>query len=95
MEKLSVDGGSFYQLLHGFFDFAATQAACANPNALGLTVDQCPDWLEIGLEGPLGLIISMTDVMAGLSTFATQITCKCHRRTPLSSLIDASTDAEM
>ena len=56
--------GFFSILLYGFLDFAATQAAGTNPNALGLTVDQCPDWLEVGLEDPLGLVIGVTDVMA-------------------------------
>jgi hypothetical protein len=51
-------------LLNGFLDFATTQAACADPNAFGLTVDQCPDWLEVGLEDPLGLVIGMADVIA-------------------------------
>ena len=72
-------------LLNGFLDFAATQAACADSNAFGLTVDQCPDWLEVGLEGSLGLVIGMTDVMAGLATFATEIACICHGCTPSSS----------
>ena len=76
-------------LLDGFLDFAAAQAACADPNALGLTVNQCPDWLEVGLEDPLGLVIGVTDVMAGLAAFATEIACKCHGYTPLSSRIDA------
>jgi len=71
--------------LNGFLDFAATQAACADPNAFWLTVDQCPDWLEVGLEDPLGLVIGVTDVMAGLTTFATEIACKCHGCTPSSS----------
>ena len=74
--------------LNGFLDFAATQAACADSNAFRLTVDQCPDWLEVGLEGPLGLVIGVTDVMAGLATFATEIACKCHGYTPSSSRID-------
>jgi len=64
--------------LDGFLDFAATQTACADPNAFWLTVDQCPDWLQVGLEDPLGLVIGVTDVMAGLTTFATEIACKCH-----------------
>ena len=51
-------------LLNGFLDFAATETACADPNAFRLTVDQCPDWLEVGLEDPLGLVIGVTDVMA-------------------------------
>ena len=72
-------------LLNGFLNFAATETAGADPNAFGLTVDQCPDWLEVGLEGSLGLVIGMTDVMAGLATFATEIACICHGCTPSSS----------
>jgi hypothetical protein len=79
----------FKRLLNGFLNFAATQAACADPNAFRLTVNQCTDWLEVGLEDPLGLVIGVTDVMAGLATFATEIACKCHGYTPSSSRIDA------
>ena len=79
----------FKRLLNGFLNFAATQAACADPNAFWLTVDHCPDWLEVGLKDPLGLVIGVTDVMAGLATFATEIACKCHGYTPSSSRIDA------
>ena len=75
--------------LDGFLDLAATETACADPNAFWLTVDQCPDWLEVRLEGPLGLVIGVTDVMAGLATFATEIACKSHGYTPSSSRIDA------
>ena len=74
--------------LNGFLDFAATETAGADPNAFRLTGDQCPDWLEVGLEGPLGLVIGVTDVMAGLATFAAEIACKCHGCTPSSSRID-------
>jgi hypothetical protein len=80
-------------LLNGFLNFAAAEAACANPNALGLTVNQCSDWLEVGLEDPLGLVIGVTDVMAGLAAFATEIACKCHGCTPSSSRIDTSKGA--
>ena len=76
--------------LNSFLDFAATQAACADSNAFRLTVDQCPDWLQVGLEDPLGLVISVTDVMARLATLATEIACKCHGYTPSSSRIDTS-----
>lgn len=65
-------------MLDGFLNLAATETACADPNAFRLPVDQCPDWLEVGLEDPLGLVIGVTHVMAGLATFATEITCKCH-----------------
>ena len=75
----------FNSLLNGFLNFAATQAACADPNAFWLTVDHCPDWLEVGLKDPLGLVIGVTDVMAGLATFATEIACICHGCTPSSS----------
>ena len=51
-------------LLNGLLDFAATEAAGTDPKALCLTVDQCPDWLEVGLEDPLSLVIGVTDVMA-------------------------------
>ncbi len=64
--------------LNGFLNFAATETPCADPDAFRLPVDQRPDWLEVGLEGPLGLIIGVTDVMTGLATFAAEITCKCH-----------------
>ena len=75
--------------LDGFLDLAATETACADTNAFWLTVDQCPDWLEVGLEDPLGLVIGVTDVMAGLAAFATEIACKCHGYTPSSNRIDA------
>ena len=78
----------FNSLLNGFLDLAAAETACADPNTFWLTVDQCPDWLEVGLEDPLGLVIRVTDVMAGLATFATEIACKCHRYTPSLSRID-------
>jgi hypothetical protein len=80
--------GLFRQLLNGFLNFAASETPGANPNAFGLTVDQSPDWLEVGLEGPFGFIIGVTDIMAGLATFATEIACKCHEHTPLSSQIE-------
>jgi hypothetical protein len=49
---------------NGFLDFAASETAGADPDAFGLTVDQGPDWLEVGLEDPFGLVIGVTDVMA-------------------------------
>jgi hypothetical protein len=76
-----------YRLLKGFLDLAATEAACADPNPFGLTIDQCSDWLEVGLEDSLGLVIGVTNIMARLTTFATEIACKCHGYTPSSSRI--------
>jgi hypothetical protein len=73
---------------NSFLDFAATQAACADPYAFWLTVDQCPDWLEVGLKDALGLVIGVTDIMAGLATFATEIACKCHWYIPPANRID-------
>jgi hypothetical protein len=63
---------------NSFLDLATTEAACADPNAFGLAINQCSDWLEVGLEDSLGLVIGMTDVMTGLAAFATEIACKCH-----------------
>ncbi len=77
-------------MLNGFLHFAAAKTACANSNAFGLTIDQRSDWLEVGLEDPLGLVIGMTDIMARLTPFATEIACECHGYTPLViSSIDA------
>ena len=84
----------FFTLLDGFCDLAATETARTNPNAFWLTVDQCPDWLEVGFEDPLGLVISVTDVMAGLATFAAEIACKCHGYTPSSNQIDTRCEVE-
>ena len=80
--------GFFSILLDGFLDFAATQTASADPDALCLAVDQCPNWLQVRFEDPFGLVVGMTDVMAGLATFTTEIACKCHRETPSSTGID-------
>jgi hypothetical protein len=77
-------------VLHSFFDFSAPQASGADPNTLSLAVDQCSDWLEVGLEDPFGFVVGMTDVMARLATFTTEIACKCHGYAPSSSYIDAS-----
>ena len=49
---------------NSFLDLAAAEAACTDPNTFGLTVDQGSDWLEIGLEDPLGLVIGVADVIA-------------------------------
>ena len=76
--------------LNRLLDFATTQAASADPDALCLAVDQCANWLQVRFEGPFGLVVGMTDVMAGLATFATEIACKCHGSTPSTSRIDAS-----
>ena len=81
--------------LDGFEDLAATKTARADPNTFRLTVDQCADRLKVGFEGPLGLVIGVTDVMAGLSAFATEITCKCHGYTPSSKLFESRYNCEL
>ena len=80
--------------LNSFLDFAATQAASADPDALCLTVDQRPDWLEVGFEDTFGFVIGVTDVMAGLATFAAEIACKCHVGAPSSTGIDTDSERE-
>src|SRR6185295_12202260 len=86
--------GFFSIRLDGFEDLAAAETARTDPNAFRLPVDQCPDWLKVGLEDPLGLVIGVTDVMAGLAAFATEIACKCHGDTPLSKLFESRYDCE-
>jgi hypothetical protein len=81
--------GFFSIRLDGFEDLAATQAARTDSNAFRLPIDECPDWLKVGLEDPLGLVIGVTDVMAGLAAFATEIACKCHGDTPLPKLFQS------
>lgn len=65
-------------MLDGFFNFTAAETASADANTLCLTVNQCSDWLEVRLENPLRLVIGVTDIVAGLAAFATEIACKCH-----------------
>jgi hypothetical protein len=74
--------GFFSTPLDRFLDLATTQAASADPDALCLTVDQRPDRLEVGFEDPFGLVVGVTDVMAGLTTLAAEIACECHGDTP-------------
>jgi hypothetical protein len=88
-------GGFLSIRLDGFEDPAATQAARTDPNAFRLPIDQCSDWLKVGLEDPLGLVVGVTDVMAGLAAFATEIACKCHGDTPSSKLFESSYDCEL
>ncbi len=59
-------------------DFAAAQTTGAHSNTLRLPIDHSSDWLEIRFENPLGLVIGVTDVIAGLATLAAEITCKGH-----------------
>ena len=75
-------------MLYGFLDLAAPQAPSADPDALCLTIDQRPDRLEVGFEDPFGLVIGVTDVMAGLATLVTEIAGECHGDTPSSTRID-------
>ena len=56
--------GFFSILLYGFLNFSTAETACAHPNSFWLTINQCTDWLKVGLEDPLGLVIRVTDIMA-------------------------------
>ena len=60
--------------LEGLLDFPATEATRADADAFGRTADHCADTLQVGVERPFGLIVGMTDVMAGLMLFCTDIT---------------------
>ena len=67
---------------NGFQNLPAPEAAGADPNSLGLTIDQCPDRLQVGFEGPFGFVIGVTDVMARLASFAAKVACECQCDTP-------------
>ena len=60
--------------LEGLLDLATAEATCADADALGQPVNDGADTLKVGVERPLGLIVGMTDVMAGLMLFCTDIT---------------------
>ena len=65
-------------VLHSFLDFSAPQASGADPNTFRLAVDQRSDWLEIGLEDPLGFVVGMTDVVSRAGSFPAYSTDSGH-----------------
>jgi hypothetical protein len=60
--------------LNGFLDLPAAEATSADPDPPGRTIDHCADTLKIGVERPFGFVVGVTDVMAGLMLFRTDIT---------------------
>ena len=60
--------------LEGLFDLPAAEAASADADTLGRTVNHGADPLKIGVERPFSLIVGVTDVMAGLMLFRTDVT---------------------
>jgi hypothetical protein len=65
-----------------FSDLAAPQAAGADPDAPGRTIDHRADTLKVGIEGSLRLVVGVTDVMTGLMPFGADLTYECHGGTP-------------
>ena len=61
-----------------FPDLTAPKATGADADALSRSVDHGADTLKVGVEGSLGLIIGVTDVVARLRSFRADVTCKCH-----------------
>ncbi|BCA53653.1 hypothetical protein W02_07930 [Nitrospira sp. KM1] len=68
--------------LDGFLNPPAAKAARADLDALGRTIDDCPNTLQIWIERPFRLVVGMADVVASLMFLRTNITCKCHGRLP-------------
>lgn len=68
--------------LERLLDFPATEATRADSDAFGRTSDHCADTLQVGVERPFGLIVGVTDVMARLVFFRTDITYECHGNAP-------------
>lgn len=64
--------------LDRFLHETGAEAAGADPDALGRTVDQGLDALEIGIEDPLGLVVGVTDVVSGLTPFVADLARECH-----------------
>jgi len=62
----------------GFNDFARTQAASANPNALALPLHLGVHRTQIDVPAPLGHVMSVADVVPRLRPFAADITYLCH-----------------
>lgn len=69
-------------LLESFFDFPTSEAAGADTDTPGRSVNQSPDTLQVGVERPFGLIVGVTDIMARLVLFGADVTYECHGRTP-------------
>jgi hypothetical protein len=68
--------------LEGFLDLAAAETACADTDAFRRTVDHCTDTLKVGVECPFGLVVGVTDVVAGLVFFRANVTYECHGNAP-------------
>ncbi len=79
--------------LEGFLDQSGAETTGADADMLGSAVDQCADALQVRIEDPFSLVIGMTDVMSGLVSFATDLTCKSHGNTPYSERDDLATVA--
>jgi|GEM_PF-5817359 len=73
--------------LDGFLDEPGPETSGTDPHSTSCTVNQCPDWLEIGPKHTFGSVVGMTDVIPNLSFFATDITCKCHDGYSYSSVV--------
>ena len=69
-------------LLESFFDFPASEAAGADTDTSGRSVNQRADTLQVGVERPFGLIVGVTNIMSRLVLFGADVTYECHGRTP-------------
>src|ERR1700733_12478556 len=62
----------------GLGDFAALDAVGADADALGGSVDEGVDGLQVGVPPTPGYVVRVRDVIAELRTFAANVAYLCH-----------------
>lgn len=72
----------YRQLLLSFSDFAALDAAGADPNPLRRAVDQRLNSLQIHIPAPTRHVVRVRDVVSKLRPFAANVAYLCHHSTP-------------
>jgi hypothetical protein len=65
--------------LGSFDNSAALDARGANPNTLGATEDNCPNFFQIDIPATLGDVVCVTDFVAELRSATACFTNFCHK----------------
>jgi len=71
-ERVEVSGRC--ERLDGLFHKTGTKAARTDADALGSSIDQRPNRLEIRTKDPLRFVIGMTHIMSGLMPLCANLT---------------------
>ena len=66
------------EALDRFLHHPGAETTGAYANTLGGAIDHRTNGLKIRPEDSVGLIVGMADIMPGLMTLATNLTCKSH-----------------